>query len=1136
MKNNRFIADLHIHSKYSRATAKNLDLEHLYIWAQCKGIAVVGTGDFTHPAWFSEILEKLEPAEPGLYRLKPDIEKTLDDTVPASCRAPVRFMLSCEISNIYKKNDKTRKNHNLVFFPELDDVRKFNHRLEKIGNIHSDGRPILGLDARDLLEITLETSASGFLVPAHIWTPWFSMLGSKSGFDSISECFEDLSHHIFAAETGLSSDPPMNWRVPDLDQVTLISNSDAHSPDKLGREANLFRTELSYYAIRTAIENADKERFLGTLEFYPEEGKYHVDGHRKCGICFSPQETNSHQGMCPVCEKPLTLGVLHRVEDLAKRNDGFLPERVFPFYSLIPLETLLSEIFQVGPKSKKVSRHYWKALESLGSELFILHDLNLDQIDTAGIPLLAEAVLRMRENRVLFSPGYDGCFGTVRIFSDAERAACTGQHRFFEGFEEKKERIPQPSAPLLSTPRAVSHEETAKTEFSNPPICLNPDQQQAVDHEKGHLMIIAGPGTGKTRTLTERIGRIIQSGQDIRRILAVTFTRKAADEMRQRLRARVGKNRPLPFVGTFHALGYEILREFFKNEIPFRVIDENQRKNLVRDALLLNRAQEKEMSPVRVETLMQWIALAKQNRRVSRDPLADICQKDQAPFFRQCYASYEKLMELNGLLDFEDLVFRAVQALETHFPPNDPYTLRFHHILVDEYQDINASQYHLIRRLAGDHAQLCVIGDPDQSIYGFRGSDTRCFNWFTEDFPHTATVVLKENYRSTKTILEISGQVIRNNPTPSNTGPRQVLFSPKAGEPTISIMELDTERAEAVAIGKTIEKMMGGTGFFAIDAGKVDGASDGPELGFSDFAVLFRTRRQINAVSSALEKAGFPCQVIDRVPLLDHPGVKALLSIFRLIHGLGDFSDLETGAPFLGWKISSKIVETLKIRAYETGLTVHNLLSRIDSLTPSVLKKQNQIKLRDVFGHLKKFREKVSSLSLKDQIDFLVTACAVDDRFGDDAVFKRTMEILGEIAAAHPETDGADFLSAVALYRDTDLYDHRAQKVSLMTLHAAKGLEFPVVFIAGCEDGWIPLVSERRPTDTEEERRLFYVALTRAKSHLFLTRAKKRRINGKLESRQISPFVREIEEPYLRFSGQKKKASPSPVQQQLSLF
>ena len=435
-----FIADLHIHSKFSRATARNLDLEHIYIWAQLKGITVVGTGDFTHPEWFSQIKEKLEPAEPGLYRLRVDIASCCDEAVPSSCRAPVRFLLSCEISNIYKKNGRTRKNHNLVFFPDLKMVRRFNTRLEAIGNIRSDGRPILGLDARDLFEIVLETSDEGFLVPAHIWTPWFSMLGSKSGFDSIEECFDDLSIYIFAAETGLSSDPSMNWRVSDLDHITLISNSDAHSPSKLGREANLFKTKLNYHAMRSAMEKGDKNLFAGTFEFYPEEGKYHVDGHRQCEVCFTPAETQSHLGNCPVCGKPLTLGVLHRVEDLATRPVGIHPVRAFPFYRLVPLDDLLADIFRVGAQSKKVKQNYRALLEKLGNEFQILHYLDRDKIDSAGVALLAEAIIRMRDNRVSFSPGYDGLFGRVTFLLTGKGTGCWGIEACFPRLKKPSNR------------------------------------------------------------------------------------------------------------------------------------------------------------------------------------------------------------------------------------------------------------------------------------------------------------------------------------------------------------------------------------------------------------------------------------------------------------------------------------------------------------------------------------------------------------------------------------------------------------------------------------------------------------------------------------------------------------------------
>ena len=427
----KFIADFHVHSRFSRATAKNLDLENLYIAAQLKGITVIGTGDFTHPGWFAEIKEKLEPAEPGLFKLKKEISAVCDKEVPTTCRRNVRFMLVSEISNIYKKNNKTRKNHNLVFLSDLDKAEKFNLRLDKIGNIKSDGRPILGLDARNLLEILLETSDGGFLIPAHIWTPWFSLLGSKSGFDSLEECFEDLTDYIFAAETGLSSDPSMNWRISGLDGLTLVSNSDAHSPMKLGREANILDTDLSYTAIRSAMESGDPEKFLGTFEFYPEEGKYHIDGHRKCNVRSWPEQTRKQGGICPVCEKPLTFGVLYRVEELSDRKEGEKPDGHHPFYNTIPLVEILSEVLKVGPASKKVTGTYRSLIEKLGPEFDILTTLKKEILDDAGIPLLGEAISRVRRSEIDLIPGFDGEFGKIKIFGQDERNRLLGQKSLF---------------------------------------------------------------------------------------------------------------------------------------------------------------------------------------------------------------------------------------------------------------------------------------------------------------------------------------------------------------------------------------------------------------------------------------------------------------------------------------------------------------------------------------------------------------------------------------------------------------------------------------------------------------------------------------------------------------------------------
>ncbi len=391
----KFVADFHIHSKYSRAVSPQMDLENLDRWAAIKGIKVMGTGDFTHPKWFEEIKTKLEPAEPGLFKLR-------------SSDSPTRFILTSEISCIYSKGGKVRKIHIIVFAPSLNAVEKINEKLNKIGNLHSDGRPILGLDAKELTKIVLDADKNCLVVPAHAWTPWFSVFGSKSGFNSLEECFEDYTKYIYAIETGLSSDPAMNWRLSQLDKITLISNSDAHSPQKIGREANVFDTELSYQGIADAIKTKDKNKFLYTIEFFPEEGKYHYDGHRLCNLSLSPEQSKKYNNICPKCGKPLVIGVLNRVEELADRPEGFVPENSIPFKSLIPLNEIIAESIGTSVASKKVGEYYNNLIKNLGSEFKILLESSSDEIKKESLPEIAEGIMRVREGKVLIEPGYDG--------------------------------------------------------------------------------------------------------------------------------------------------------------------------------------------------------------------------------------------------------------------------------------------------------------------------------------------------------------------------------------------------------------------------------------------------------------------------------------------------------------------------------------------------------------------------------------------------------------------------------------------------------------------------------------------------------------------------------------------------------
>jgi uncharacterized protein (TIGR00375 family) len=1119
-----FIADLHVHSKYSRATAKNLDLENLYVAAQLKGVTVVGTGDFTYPAWFDEIAEKLVPAEPGLFKLKDELARHCDGRVPQSSRSPVRLMRVTEILNIYIKNGRTRKNHNLVFAPDIETARQFSNRLDKIGNIKSDGRPILGLDARNLLETLLETSADAFLIPAHIWTPWFSVLGSKSGFDSIEECFEDLTPHIFAIETGLSSDPPMNWRVSSLDGFTLVSNSDAHSPLNLGREANLFDTELSYPAIKKALQTRDPDQFLGTFEFYPEEGKYHIDGHRTCDVSFWPETTLKHDGLCPVCGKPLTLGVLYRVEELADRKQGRKPSQSAPYFSMVQLTDILSEIFQVGPASKKVKQAYQTALEKLGSEFNILQNLDGATIEQAGISLLPEAVGRMRRRQIHVDPGYDGQYGRVRIFEDHERARLMGQLSLFkvsipQPLESERSAPPQSDPAVNKIPRPSEtgklNKDPARNLRATPQSFfnqLNDHQRRAVEHPDGRLLIVAGPGTGKTRTLTMRIAHlIINKGVSAENILAVTFTRKAAGEMQQRLRTVLGDARKLPLVATFHSLCFKILNELKSEGNPLSIIDEDERKVLIAEAIKQTRDHGIAVSQ-KPQKLLDRIIAAKQQILNPEDLTASDPVTADARMLAEVYHSYQKLLSIQGLNDYEDLIFKVVRLLETDPQTCRKYREHFLHIFVDEYQDLNQGQYRMIRALAPPDAtnrNLCVIGDPDQSIYGFRGSDVRYFTRFTDDYPDATVMQLTRNYRSTETILAASFQVIRNHrlhPGDART------YSEKDGARTIHILELSGEKAEAREIAGVIARLVGGTGFHSIDTGQVADANLVSARSYADFAVLVRTHQQTGIIGEVFDQAGVPFQIASRQNALKSWGLPELISVLKTVQGCGSDIDLINSLQLFSVGISQKAADHFKSWCYSNKFSHQQGLVQAKRFPIPGLSRSQQQKLIDFGQQLAGLKQRAVGMTIGQQLQYLSQmpqlAALVNTEPRSQEAFKNLLA-----QSVDYEDNLAEFLASAALDSDTDAYLPRAEKVALMTTHAAKGLEFPVVFIAGCEQELIPLKRPgAEPADPAEERRLFYVAMTRAMEQLYLTRAKKRSVYGQRLSRTLSPFVADIED------------------------
>lgn len=425
-----YLADLHIHSRFSLATSRDCDLPHLDLWARRKGIGLLGTGDFTHPAWRSEIREQLLPAGEGVYVLRPQLR------LPGGPEGEApRFVLTGEVSCIYKRHGRTRRVHNLLLLPDLAAADALADRLEAVGNIRSDGRPILGLDSRDLLEMALEASPAAELIPAHIWTPHYSLFGAFTGFEGLEEAFGDLAGHIHAVETGLSSDPPMNWRLSALEGCTLVSHSDAHSPQKLGREADLLDAERTYPALLEAVRTG--AGFAGTVEFFPEEGKYHLDGHRGCGVRLTPAETLALGGICPVCGKKVTLGVAHRVEALADRPEGYRPENARPFESLAPLPEVIAASTGLPAAGKRTAALYEALLKELGPEFFILREAALSDVERVAGDCVAEGLRRLRLGQVERQAGYDGAYGAISLLGP-EEIERVGRKVFLSGLKGKK--------------------------------------------------------------------------------------------------------------------------------------------------------------------------------------------------------------------------------------------------------------------------------------------------------------------------------------------------------------------------------------------------------------------------------------------------------------------------------------------------------------------------------------------------------------------------------------------------------------------------------------------------------------------------------------------------------------------------
>ena len=1044
-----FFADFHIHSRFSRATSKDISPEQLYYWAARKGIRIIGTGDATHPAWYNENLERLEPNGDGLYSLKKEFQCN-DGILPPSAVKPL-FILTGEISCIYKKNGRTRKVHHLFILPSFEVAEKFKKALEKIGNIHSDGRPILGLDSRNLLEIALEISPDIELIPAHIWTPWFSIFGSKSGFDSIEECFDDLSSHIHALETGLSSDPPMNRLISKLDKYNLISNSDAHSLPKIGREATIFETEVDYYSIINAMRTGNG--LAGTIEVFPEDGKYHYDGHRICKTRLHPSETIKYKGKCPKCGKPVTEGVVNRVYILADRTEPVLQKS---FFSFIPIQEILSEILGVSVSSKKVTSEYDMLLTKLGPELNILHDISIDRIKKEYNHVFAEAVARMRTAKVIAEAGYDGEYGVIKVFNPGEKEKISGQGKIFTN-NILSPHIKEPTIRKdchISAPSDVALNLNPKSgEKNNNTFLLNDRQLDAISYGQGHIIIKAGPGTGKTLTLSHRIAFLIKKSlARPEQILALTFTRKAARELEQRVeyicKAHVK-------VATFHSFCFDVLREFsplIGRSANFILCSETDSKSII--DLLLNKASNTDRNLA--ANIKKILPLYKRDFFI-KTPSQVLT--DTLKFYADIYQSW---LKEHDMMDLDDLEVETLRLLIFHEKIQKILSERSPWIFVDEYQDTNSVQIEILKLIVNnDYNQLvniCAIGDGDQAIYGFRGANAENFNSFKNDFPDTAEKTLSDNYRSSLQILESASAF---------TDSKKNLQSILGEGPKIKVIQSHSDSDEAETIVATIERIMGGTSHFSIYSRKPDSFQDEDlvNISFSDIAILYRLHSQSSTLEEVFSRSGIPYSVRGKFPTVEKFPISTIRPLL--------LSMLKPDIPLYKYMYIESLNNVLiknKIPITEKQLRICSIENFIDQ----ILRHHN----------------------------FDISSDETDEVFN----------LYKELISRTKNTD--ELYNILTLERDIDNESALGDRIAISSIHAAKGLEWLVVFIVGCEENLIPLTLFG-DTDTDEERRLFYVGMTRAKRYLFLSHTSKRNINGRVLNNKPSKFLSFLPEKYL---------------------
>ena len=908
----------------------------------------------------------------------------------------------------------------------------------------------------------------------------------------------------------------------------LVSNSDAHSPPKLAREANVFDAELSYPAIYRAWKEHDDKGFLGTIEFFPEEGKYHYDGHRLCKTRLHPAETKKHNGDCPVCGKSVTVGVMARVEELADRKEGIKSPRWRPYTSLIPLPEVIAEA--KGNRStttKGVTLIFDRMLKSLGNELYILQDAPLEEIEKCGGPIVAEGVRRMRAGEVRIAAGYDGEYGTVKIFTPQELKEFQRQSTLVDQLGDppngtvkktsrKKKRLAKEKN-AKKKPENVAQNDTTLLSFDSPQQSssnnLNQAQTKAIQHDDSHVLIVAGPGTGKTHTLVHRIVYLVQRGIKPEHVLAITFTNKAAEEMRRRLAVQLGKSAEEITVGTFHAFCLSLLREHGGEWANFEIIGEAQQKEIAKKIW-------PQSSVSKRKAWLEEISHNKNTLAEAKSEPSNVRGKEYDEYLRQ-----------HLLWDFDDLLIQAIRLIENETSVREKTRSRFRWIFVDEYQDINAAQHRLLKLVVHKSGIVTAIGDPNQAIYGFRGSEVEYFTRFKNDFPGAAELHLAENYRSGANILSASGQVMEH----SREGSALNLSPALLTEGRVTIYAAPTDKAEAEYVVHQIEKMIGGTSMFSQDSGRVEHERMG-ERTFGDIAILYRLNALRAPLKEALQRSGMPYQISGEVSLSQRKGVQALTALIRAtsdssINAAGLAELLMLLTPGFGESLSSNAADYFsRLKNFESSAILK--LGELQNLNRS-----QSTAFRATYEIFKQFEHHVSEAGLCSALEKFLSSEVVKNTCAIDSALKQNWQKLLRIARRYDTP--RRFMDALSLQNEADDFDPRAERIALMTLHASKGLEFPIVFIVGCEESLTPMQLENLKGDPEEERRLFYVGMTRAKEELYLLRASRRMLFGKTFHNPPSRFLSNIEEQlkaYEYWKTKPKKKTDKVSDNQLKLF